>query len=113
MKNEDVLSLVSKIGGDGWTIFNADSELFNNLTDRIRERATKTYKSDGSPKGTIWGDDGNMIKEMSGIYALDLMYLLAREVGADTKKADLMGGRGFASRALADAIKKKLGMEEA
>lgn len=111
MKNEHVLELVDKIGGDGWTIFNAEDELFDNLSDDIRKRATKTHKSDGSPKGSIWVD-GEIKPQMEGIYALDLMWILAEEVGADVERAGMMGGRGFCSMALAEAINRKLAPEK-
>jgi|TARA_Y100000310_G_scaffold45214_1_gene42171 hypothetical protein len=112
MKDEHVLELVEKIGGDGWTIFRADAEMFSNLTDEIRERVTRVHKSDGSPKGSLWDDDGGIIPELLGIYALDLMWVLAEEVKADTTIAASKMGRGFASRALADAIVEKLAPEK-
>ena len=111
MENEHVLELVEKIGGDGWTIFRADAGIFRNLTDEIRERVVRVHKSDGTPKGSLWDDDGGMIPELNGIYALDLMWVLAEEVKADTTIAASKMGRGFASRALADAIKEKLAPE--
>jgi len=112
MKSEHVLEIVEEIGGDGWTIFRADAEMFSNLTDEIRERVIRVHKSDGTPKGSLWDDDGEMIPELNGIYALDLMWVLAEEVRADTTIAESKMGRGFASRALADAIKEKLAPEK-
>ena len=76
MKSEHVLELVDKIGGDGWTIFHPEDELFDNLSDDIRKRATKTHKSDGTPEGSIWVE-GEIKPYMEGIYALDLMWVLA------------------------------------
>ena len=111
MKTEHVLELVEKIGGDGWTVFDASDELFDNMPEDLKSKATRTYKSDGTPKGSIW-KDGQIVPQMEGIYALDLMGLLAVHVDADTTEARQKMGRGFRSRALAKAIKVKLAPEK-
>ena len=111
MKSEHVLELVEKSGGEGWTIFDANDELFDNLPDDLKTKAKRVYKSDGTPKGSIW-KDGEIQPQMEGIYALDLMGLLAMHVDADTTEARQKMGRGFRSSALAKAIREKLAPEE-
>jgi len=111
MKNEHVLELVEKIGGDGWSIFDVNDEIFANLPDDLKDRVKMVHKSDGTPKGSIW-KDGEIQPQMEGIYALDLMGLLAVHVGADTTEARKKMGRGFRSSALAKAIVEKLAPEK-
>jgi len=111
MKDEHVLGLVEKIGGDGWTIFDANDELFDNLPDDLKTKVTRVHESDGTPKGSIL-KDGEIQPQMEGIYALDLIGLLAMHVGADTTEARQKMGRGSRSDALAKAIKEKLAPEK-
>ena len=107
MKSEHVLELVE----NGCTIFDASDELFDNLPDDLKTKAKRVYKSDGTPKGSIW-KDGEIQPQMEGIYALDLMGLLAVHVDADTTEARQKMGRGFRSSALAKAIREKLAPEK-
>lgn len=73
------------------------------------QKFTRTHKSDGSFKGTIFGKDGKVINKLTGVDELDFVSGLAREVKADTSVGDRCLGRGFAARSYAQAIVKKLG----
>ena len=52
---------------------------------------TRTYKSDGSPKGSIFVD-GKSVKSLEGIYGLDALRFFASAL--DVKYKDAIG-RGF------------------
>ena len=59
-----------------------------------------------SPKGTIF-KDGEPVKELIGVYTLDVLECMANNLDLDDKARDLaysLTGRGFKARAMSKAI---------
>jgi hypothetical protein len=105
-----ILDLLKVIGGDGHTLYDAADEIFRGIPKDILESVTRVHKSDGTGKGSIWRD-GRVVEEMYAVYGLNLLWKLAREVGANLEKSQGLMGRGFQARALTEAIREKLGEE--
>ena len=94
--------------GDGHTVWKAS--MFTDMGFSVDAIAPviERHESDGSYKGSMYDDHGNVIPSCHGIYGLRFLSHIAREIGADTKDADRMMGRGFRARALGAAILKVL-----
>jgi len=95
-----------KIIGDGHTIFSPDffAPFF---TEADLAPITRTYESDGSPKGSIFNSDGEVISEVKGVYNLDFLYWLADRVGV-AHDGGLFFGRGSQASAIVEALRKAL-----
>ena len=105
-----ILDLLKEIGNDGHTLWAADEPFFELMPKGFMESVTQTHKSDGTAKGSIW-KNGEMVPELHSVYGLDLLWELAKEVGADTKLAGQKMGRGFQAQELTKALREKLGEE--
>lgn len=94
---------------DPWTIYEPSRFINAGLPESFVNKFVRVFKSDTrDPKSTIFNDDGEVIKQLKGVYALDILWGIAREMGADTSEAETKSGRGFIARCLKDAIKEKL-----
>ncbi len=73
----------------------------------VVDALTTTYRSDGTPKGTIFVE-GEPVPELRGVYGLDALKFMATALGV---KLPSFIGRGFQAqgiqRALHDHFKKK------
>ena len=68
-----------------------------------------TYESDGSWKGSIWGENGERVKEVRAVYALDVVESVAHALGIRSE----LRGRGFRCRGLcADILNATESMPE-
>ena len=76
---------------DGHTIFAPEAFTEAGLPAEVVAHMTITYHSDGTPKGTI-SVKGQAVKELTGVYGLDLLRLLAQALGVTYARAI---GRGF------------------
>ena len=65
----------------------------------------QTHTSDGSAKGSMWGPNGEMIKEAEGVYHLVLLSKIASSIGA---KGSNLRGRGFQARELWENIRHRI-----
>ena len=74
------------------------------LPREIVDHLTRTYESDGSPKGTIFVN-GKPVKKLTGVYGLSLLRFLAGALGIEY--ADSMG-RGSEARNIQAALKSHL-----
>ena len=102
-----ILDLLKVGGGDGHTLWDADTDTFKDMPKDFMDSVTHVHKSDGSYKGSIFVN-GERVEELRGVHGLGLLWALAREVGADTKKAADKMGRGFQAHELTKAIREKL-----
>ena len=85
---------------DGHSIFKPEAFSEAGLPNEVVEYITHTYKSDGSPKGTIFVD-GQPVKELKGVYGLDLLRLLASALNVTYRRAI---GRGFEAQLIQQAL---------
>ena len=87
---------------DGHTIFKPQEFLDAGLPQAVVDHVTHTYKSDGSPKGTIF-IDGQPVKQLAGVYGLDLLRFLAAALGVEY--ADAIG-RGSQAQHIQAPLKR-------
>ena len=90
---------------DGHSIFKPEAFIDAGLPVDVVSYMTHTYKSDGSPKGTIFVN-GEPVKDLQGVYGLDLLRLLADARGITYRSAM---GRGFEAQNIQSALKLQLG----
>lgn len=100
LPRETILAAANRC--DGHTIFKPQAFLDAGLLQAIVDYVTQTYRSDGSPKGTIFVD-GRAVEELAGIYGLDLLRFLAAALGVEYAGAI---GRGFQARHIQEALKR-------
>jgi len=65
----------------------------------------QTHTSDGTNKGSIWGQNGEMIVETEGVYHLHLLKKIAASLGA---KDSTCRGRGFQAGQLCENIRHRI-----
>lgn len=93
--------------GDGHGIYKPEFYTDLGFSPDIVKKYTRVHESDGTPKGTIFSDDG-IYDKLMGIYNLDFLKWFARYIGADTSEGDSKMGRGFAARCYGAASLKRL-----
>jgi hypothetical protein len=89
---------------DGHTIFKPEAFTDAGLPPEITQLFTRNYKSDGSPKGTIFAK-GQPVKELAGVYGLDLLRFIASALGVEYRQAM---GRGFEAQNIQLALRQHL-----
>jgi hypothetical protein len=100
-----LVAFLHENGSDGWTIW-ATSK-FTDMGFTKKDLPVHTYRSDTSnPKSTIYGDDGNVLEKVEGVYNLTFLRRLAEAVGASTDTGML--GRGSDARILTTRILEQL-----
>jgi hypothetical protein len=94
-----LLRVLDLIGGDGHSIYNKcglAEEL--GVPDKMLDQYTRDYTSSTTdPKHMITKADGSLAEHMVGVYGLDMLKKIARQL--DVEIPDMMG-RGFLARAL-------------
>lgn len=97
------------ITGDGHSLFSPDYYApYFTATELRKARLIRKHGSDGSPKGTIFGADGEPIAELEAVYNLDFLAWVSAQLGV-TKwaRCEGRGSRaqeyvGFIQEALAE-----------
>ena len=89
---------------DGHTIFKPELFTESGLPAEVVQHFTRAYKSDGSPKGTIFVD-GRPVKELSGVYGLEVLRFIAFALDVEYRQAM---GRGFEAQNILIALRQKL-----
>ena len=89
---------------DGHTILKPEAFTDVGLPPEITLLFTRTYKSDGSPKGTIFVK-GQPVKTLAGVYGLDLLRFIASALGVEYRQAM---GRGFEAQNIQIALRQRL-----
>ena len=85
---------------DGHSILKPQAFADAGLPDQVVQHLTRTYRSDGSPKGTIFVD-GQPVPELQGIYGLDCLRFLADGLDVSYRRAL---GRGFEASNIRTAL---------
>ena len=94
--------VIKEIGGDGHTIFDPQSFIDMGVPKEVVDTWTQEYESEkGSPKGTIFGHDGSPIKKLKGVYGLNVLRRLARELNVEYEGKI---GRGFEAREITEKL---------
>ena len=75
----------------GHNILDPKAFLDAGIPEEVTKHLTRTYKSDGSPKGSIFVE-GKSVKSLEGIYGLDALRFFASALELKYKDAI---GRGF------------------
>ncbi len=97
LSNEVIQNIVRDC--DGWTIFGFEKFVSAGVPPEMLKPLVQTFKSNlASPKSTIFTDTG-VVSELTGVYGLDILQRVARDIGADTTMADGLNGRGFRAMA--------------
>ncbi len=100
LPGETILAAANRC--DGHTIFKPEAFLDAGLPKDVVEHLTRTHGSDGSPKGTIFVK-GEPVKELAGVYGLDMLRFLADALGVKYTPAM---GRGFEAQNICAALKQ-------
>jgi hypothetical protein len=97
-------SVILAVAGraDGHTIFKPEAFLDCGLPKEIVEYLTRSYSSDGSPKGTIFVQ-GQAVEKLSGVYGLELLRFLASALGVEYAPKL---GRGSEAREIQAALRR-------
>lgn len=70
---------------DGHTLYSPEFYAPHFTEAQLRKaRLISTHKSDGTHKGSIYDNDGNVIPKLVGVYNLSFLYWLAGQLGCDT-----------------------------
>ncbi len=94
---------------DGHSILKPEAFIEAGLPADVVEYLTRSYKSDGSPKGTIFVA-GRPVKELKGVYGLDVLRFLASALGVEYRSAI---GRGFEAQNIQQALRQHLQLRPA
>jgi len=100
---------IKQFGYDGHSIWKPECVPFDDLglDEKQQKRLIQTIKSDTSdPKSTIY-KDGQVVKELTGVYSLSLLQAIATNLGVGDAGGFLFG-RGSRARVLTDAILQTL-----
>jgi hypothetical protein len=100
LPGEPILAAASRC--DGHTIFAPEAFLADGLPREIVDHVTRSHGSDGSPKGTIFVE-GQPVKELAGVYGLDLLKFLASALAVPYERKL---GRGSQAQAIQSALRQ-------
>src|SRR4051794_19122900 len=90
---------------DGHAILKPDALVAAGLPADVVEHLTTTYKSDGSPKGTIFVG-GRAVRRLTGVYGLHALRFLAAALGVEYRDAI---GRGFEAQNIRTTLHARFG----
>ena len=102
---EAINKYIEQAGGDGHTIFKDEYIRGMGFSNEFVDKFASDHSSGNTGKSTIFDDRGNVMETCMGVYALDFLYGIAKDVGADMTIAHSKMGRGFQAQALVIAIK--------
>jgi len=108
LTRDEILAACDLIKGDGHTVWKPEAFLRIWPKEAVKKVA-HVVESDGSAKGTLFGNDGQIIWKCMGVYGLDVLGALCSVVGAEARGCL---GRGFQARAYDEAIRAKLAEDE-
>jgi len=98
-----IAELFETIKYDGHTIW--ETGVLQKFPAPLRKRFTKTFESDGSPKGSIY-NDGKLVESLKGVYGLSLLRGLADDLGLSYNGN--VFGRGTEARNISSVLEEWL-----
>ncbi len=106
----DVRGVLEITANDGHTIFKPSAFLEAGVDPALIERYSRKYESDTSDhKSTIFGEDGQPIVEVVGVYGLSILSGLVYNLGLTCES---YMGRGFQAQAYTKTLKDWLTNKE-
>ena len=102
--NEVVNKYLEEVGADGHSILKPEYLINIGFTFDFVAKYAYRQKA-GKGKERLYDDTGKSVAYMDGVYALDFLYGIAENVGADTSEARSKMGRGFQAQELCRAIR--------
>ena len=103
MSPEQILACVDIC--DGHTLFKPEVFIEAGFPEEAIPDIVEVYKSDGTPKGSLYDETNKPVDEIKAIYDLDFLRQVAGIL--DVKYPDMMG-RGFQARVIKQSIKAHL-----
>lgn len=103
-----VIEVIGSLDGHG--ILSPEALIEKGFPREFVDPHTSHERSDGTPKGTIFNPQGEVVSCMDGVYELSFARAICVAVGADTGHGDSKMGRGFACRCYTEETLKKLGV---
>ena len=75
----------------------------------IVAKVTRIHRSDRKdPRKMIFGQDGKVLKQVTAVHELDMLFFLADMIGAETREAESKLGQGSRARCLLAEILRAL-----
>jgi hypothetical protein len=105
---EAINKFLNSFGGDGHSIIKSEAVLEMGFTEDFVAPHAYPHQSGSDYKSTIYDKEGNPMRSMYGVYALEFAYAIANDIGADTEPAHSKMGRGFQAGELMIAIKARM-----
>jgi hypothetical protein len=104
-----ILAICDHLEGDGHELYDPAFLAELDVPAAHVQSVTRTYRSDGSPKGTIFGQAG-VVPETRAVYSLDLYRRIAADLGV---APSAVLGRGVEARDLDRRIRQQVQAQEA
>lgn len=101
LTKDQLKAVVDHVGSDGHTIFHSRVLEKAGWPQEAIAAVCSKYESDGSPKGTIFGNNGEVLPAVLGWYGLDVITRIARDLGV---KYEWKDGRGFRAASIYKAL---------
>lgn len=97
-----------KIIGDGHTLFSPEFYAPFFSAEELNEAGLiHTHESDGTHKGSIYDQEGNILTALTAVYNLSFLYWVVGKLGITDYRNDFFG-RGSQAQELASVIRKHL-----
>lgn len=103
IRETDVEVLKKAIDVDGHTIYHPDKFLEAGLGKEIVDAFTEEHQSGDEAKSTIFGNEGEQLDAVKGVYGLDLLIFIAQQFKVTSWKL----GRGSAAAHLRQQLLEK------
>jgi hypothetical protein len=105
---EAINKYLEEWGADGHTIIKAEALVGYGFTQDFVDKFSYSHKSDGTAKGSLTDNSGKPVDSIKGVYSLEFLYGIAKDIEADTAIAHTKMGRGFQAGELCIAINNVL-----
>lgn len=92
---------------DGHTLFSPEFYSPHFSAEELREAGLiQVHESDGTAKGSIFDNEGNLVEKLEAVYNLSFLYWVTAKMGIT--KYPRSSGRGFQAQELVDFIREDL-----
>jgi len=105
---EAIKKYIEVYGADGHSILDPTQMVEFGFEQEFVNRFSYDHASGKSYKETLFDTNGNPLQSCLGVYTLDFLYGIAKDIEADTQFAERKMGRGFQASELITAIKEAI-----